>query len=148
MFIESTAVLMNSVLTHENAWLHFTKWLSKQRRKWGENGCHIAHLLAWLWLYSHHSAMGKYTQILPFKAADLPELADRFTGFFGQFLKLYIQTKVSRVVEDEFNQDLSSKVEFLASNISRNLRRYETFGVLFRVNFVSQFVRIFISKTI
>ena len=68
------------------------------------------------------------------KAAHLSKLADRFSGFFGQFLKLYIQTKMSRVVEDEFNQDLSSKVELLVSNISRNLRRYETFGVFFRLN--------------
>ena len=44
---------------------------------------------------------------------------------------------MSRVVEDEFKQDLSSKVELLVSNISRNLRRYETFGVFFRVKFVS-----------
>ena len=71
------------------------------------------------------------------KAAHLSELADRFTGFFGQFLKLYIQTKMSRVVEDKMKQDLSSKVELLVSNISRNLRRYETFGVFFRVKFVS-----------
>ena len=76
-------------------------------------------------------------QILPFKAAHLSKLADRFTGFFGQFLKLYIQTKMSRVVEHEFKQDLSSKVELWVSNISRHLRRYETSGVFFRVNFVS-----------
>ena len=47
----STAVLMGSVLTHENAWLHFTKWLPKQQGKWVK----IARLLAWLQLCFCHS---------------------------------------------------------------------------------------------
>ena len=116
--------------------------------KWGKNVCHIVSLPERLWLYSHFSALGKNTQILPPKSTDLSELITRFTGFFDQFLKLYIQTKMSRVVEDEFNQDLSSKVELLVSNIARNLRRYEIIGVFFRVKFVSQFVGIYVSKTI